>query len=119
MDANSSTRNIAKVVAPKLPKHLPALNGAALASHDIATQGRITNENLSGRMLEYFSVKEVIFRNVCLAQTRFLAPKLDDVRFENCDLANSEWSKLIAHRIEFTGCRMDGFTIPEAHCQDI
>jgi len=112
-------RKVDTIIAPKLPRHLPALDGAALMSHDIVDQGRLANENLAGLTLEFCAVKHVVFRNVCLAETRFLAPRFDDVRFENCDLANAEWTHLIAHRIEFIGCRMDGFTTPEAHWQDI
>lgn len=121
MSAESVTRKAATLAsaAPKLPRHLPALPAAALASHDIVAHGKMANEDLTGQALAFFGVQRVLLRNVCLAETCFTAPKLDDVRFEGCDLANAEWTKLIAHRVEFVGCRMDGFTLPEAHCQDI
>ena len=101
------------------PRGLPPLAGAALASHDEFAHAKIVGEDLAGRNLEFFGLKEVLMQGVCLAGTRFVAPRLDTVRFEACDLANAEWSRLIAHRVEFIGCRLDGFSIPEAFVQDV
>jgi len=101
------------------PRSLPPLAGAALASHDQFEHAKMVGEDLAGRHLEFFGLKEVLMQGVCLAGTRFVAPRLDTVRLEACDLANADWSRLIAHRVEFIGCRMDGFSIPEAFVQDV
>lgn len=100
-------------------RSLPVLDGQDLAGHEEYIHGKIINANMTERQLDLVIFKEILFAGTTLAGTRFVAPRFDTVRLENCDLANAEWPRLIAQRIEFVGCRMDGFTIPEAFARDV
>ncbi len=80
---------------------------------------RLTNQNLADQTAEHIRFKGSWFKQVSLEQTRFLAPKLSDLRLENCDLANAVWERAVLQRVELLGCRMTGFKAIEAHFQDV
>lgn len=98
---------------------LPALAAQDLSDQEEYVHGKLVEVDMADRQLDFAVFKEILFAGAGLARTRFQAPRLDTVRMENCDLANAEWPRLIAHRVEFVGCRMDGFTIPEAYLRDV
>lgn len=106
---------------PRLPKNLSSTLAADELIQDEGeySQLRLTNQNWAAQTTEHLSFKSSWFKQVNLEQTRFLAPKLIDLRLENCDLANAAWEKALLQRVEILGCRMTGFKAIEAHFQDV
>ncbi|MCX6046206.1 MAG: pentapeptide repeat-containing protein [Chloroflexi bacterium] len=107
--------------SPRLSKNLSSTLAPDEQIQDEGEYGhlRLTSANLAGQTAEHVTFKSSWFKQVSLEQTRFLAPKLSDLRFDNCDLANAVWERALFQRVEILGCRMTGFKTIEAHLQDV
>src|SRR6476620_3034945 len=73
---------------------------------------------LANQAAVQITVKSVWFKQAALWQMRLSAPQMSDLRFENCDLANTLWENASVRRMEMIGCRITGFKTVETHFQD-
>jgi uncharacterized protein YjbI with pentapeptide repeats len=117
----SQATSIKPIPPPQLPPNLsplPLPHGSFVDDEEYA-DGRLSSAILVGQQAANFHLERIMFRATTLQQTRFLAPRLRDLRFDECDLANAEWERADGLRIEWRDCRLTGFTAAESHWQDV
>ena len=108
------------VKAPRLPKVLPP----AETPRDLPADGETCagveyqGTDLAGSVVARPHFDTAIFTKVSATGARFDHPRMEDVRFSDCNLSNALWPNLICTRAEFIGCRMTGFIALEAEFSD-
>jgi uncharacterized protein YjbI with pentapeptide repeats len=117
----SENKKSAPSQAPKLPAALPSLvlQNERLEDDEEYAEARLAGVVLAGQSAANLRLRQLLCKGVSFNQTRLLAPRLIDVRFEDCDLANANWERASAHRVEWVRCQLVGFTAAEAHWQDV
>jgi uncharacterized protein YjbI with pentapeptide repeats len=105
---------------PKLPATLPplVLRNERLEDDEEYAEARLAGVAVAGQSAANLRLRQLLCKGVSFNQTRLLAPRLSDVRFEDCDMANASWERASAQRVEWVRCQMIGFTAAEAHWQD-
>ena len=106
---------------PRLPAKLPALDLAGQVPQDFEEycEGQFTQLDWARQVAENVTFETLRCRSVNLAATQFFGPRINDVIFHECDLANADWPRLIMHRCQMESTRLTGFTATEGHLQNV
>lgn len=99
--------------------HLPSTHVDHLLHDETYADTRWAQTNLAAQSAEYAAFVRLHMDGVRLHTTQLTAPKLTDVRLNECDLANAVWPQAIVHRTKFVGCRLIGFQALESYFQDV
>jgi uncharacterized protein YjbI with pentapeptide repeats len=95
------------------------LRNERLEDDEEYAEARLAGVVLAGQTAANLRLRQLLCKGVSFNQTRLLAPRLTDVRFEDCDMANASWERASARRIEWIRCQMIGFAAAESHWQDV
>ena len=106
---------------PSLPAKLTAtkLSAVFFKSYEEYSALRFEQGHFAGQKAEYLVLQQVEFQNINLDDSLLYAPRLTDVRLNECSLANTNCERMIAHRMEVFGCRLIGLNVTEGHFQDV
>lgn len=104
------------IKAPRLPKVLPLAELLRDLPADGESYARMEYQHLdiAESTISRLHFEEVVFTQLIATGTQCDFLRAEDVRFAGCNLANAAWPNLSCVRIEFTGCRMTGFSTLEA-----
>ena len=110
-----------KVLRPKLNNNLDQIelyreNITDEADFSFAIVSDCSLEKLDANKIAF---KQVIFKNVIFNEIVFRCIDLVDIRFENCDLSNVDFSEGSLHRVEFINCKIIGINLSEATLRDV
>ena len=110
----------ARVEPPQLPS---PENVQALDESGFEEDGTYQNLELSDDDLGTLDVRNLTIENSRFSSMMMLGASLDkirltDIRFEKCNLSNSEWTKAALSRVELLGCRITGLSLVEGKSQD-
>ncbi|HAK44291.1 MAG TPA: hypothetical protein DCM59_18395 [Clostridium sp.] len=75
--------------------------------------------DMSNEGASHVEVSEAIFKNMNFRDVKFPHIELIDVRFENCDLSNSNLNNGILHRVEMINCKLIGLDLADANLQNV
>lgn len=108
------------IQAPRLPKTLPLAELPRDMPVERETYSGLEYQrlDLAKRVIPRLHFEEVLFTHIVATETNFDHPRMEDVRFVGCNLANATWPSLACARVEFTGCRMTGYVALEAELLD-
>ena len=107
------------IKSPRLPGKAIS-DGGSLPTDQICADASYANLKVSGQNYVKQVAGHVVFTRCHFQSVNFdrvQLPSLDlsDARFDECDLANADWRKVILDRVEFVGCRLLGLRANEAH----
>lgn len=80
---------------------------------------RICDAAFEPKEAECLTFKQTIFQKVLFNETVWRHIDLMNVRFEDCDLANVDFSEGILHRVEFINCKLVGMNLSQATLRDV
>ncbi len=107
---------------PDLPRDLELANDAAqlFANPEVQLSERLVRGlKQESASLKTFHLEACVLQGVALKGAIIEAAKWRDVRFTDCDLANAEIRVIVAHRIEFVGCRMTGLRLGKSEWRNL
>ena len=117
----SESKMASNIKSPKLPSTLPplTLRNERLEDDEEYAEGRLSSVVLAGQTAANLRLRQLLCKGVSFSQTRLVAARLTDMRFEDCDMANASWERTSAERMALLRCQMIGFAAAEAHWQDV
>jgi len=110
-----------RLQAPRLPNRLtltPA-DKVALQDFDEFSDLLLDRPDFTGQQAEHINFNAVHCKQGRWSKSRLRGIRCTDVRFEHCDLANATWEQLNAQRMEWIACQLLGWSVPEAHLQNV
>ena len=115
MSMNESDEKISKIAKPKIVN----LQNGRIDDIYFEDEIMISGMNFCGGMIESVSAESVsieksVFCDVTFRDAMLPRADLSDVKFDHCNLANTNWSRSIIHRVEFVDCNMTGVDFGEA-----
>ena len=98
----NTKKDIVKVAKPKLMRFMEEINSEAI---DIEDEYEMNNISFSDceirtKTADKLKVDGVIFSKMDFKDIFLKSLELTDVRFENCDLSNADFSGAVIHRAE-------------------
>lgn len=108
------------VKAPRIPKRLSI---ATLSQDYFHADEEYVGLRFDGGQMAFAGLERVEFQRTRFEDANLdgsvlYSPKLTDVAFKSCSLANVNFERLIAHRIEFSGCRLLGLNVTDGYFQN-
>lgn len=100
-------------------KNILKFNNSEFVDEEQYENFEINGLNLFGRSFSSFDFRDCLIKNCNFNQVKIKKLSLLNVRFENCDLANLEVEELYIKRSDLLGCRMMGFSSPEAILREV
>lgn len=70
-------------------------------------------------VIENITIESCVFQKIDFTKVRFKAVDLMDVVFEDCDLSNQVFDERLLCRVVFKRCKLVGFSLINAVCQDV
>ncbi len=118
MSRKKSERGIQE---PRLPGNLPELTliQGCLEPEEIYSGGFLSHRALPDQQAGHVTLECVSLTRVDLLRSFLGKARVDDVRFDACDISETDWETAHLNRVQFTGCRMMGLKMIESRLQDI
>lgn len=106
------------------PPSLPAKSTAPLSNLDLADDTEygdfiLSGQSLIGQSFERVTIERSLFKLVRCSALNLAKSKLVDIRFETCDLSNSEFEGGKFTRVEMTDCKITGMHVTNADISDL
>src|ERR1700733_4263304 len=79
----------------------------------------LSNRNLAGQTAPHVIIEGALFQDVAMAAGQMKFLRLTDARFEDCDLANVDWSQSALNRIKIVDCRMTGIKLIDSELKNV
>tara|TARA_B100000965_G_scaffold345281_1_gene315967 strand:+ start:105 stop:761 length:657 start_codon:yes stop_codon:yes gene_type:complete len=110
-----------KVMKPKLINGIErkSIDIIDIEDEDIFKDVYVSDCTIENEAARHVSFNGVVFKNVNFKELELSSLDLTDVRFEDCDLSNVNFSGAIIHRVEFINCKLMGINLSDAALQNI
>ena len=110
-----------RLQAPRLPNRLTLTPAGEVALQDFDEFSDLLLErpDFTGQQAEHIIFNGVHCKQGRWSESRLRGIRCTDVRFEHCDLANATWEQLNVQRMELIACQLLGWSVPEAHLQNV
>jgi uncharacterized protein YjbI with pentapeptide repeats len=108
-----------ELAPPRLPKRAIVFELDAFGDQATYTELLIAEYELGDQVAEFVTFEKTHFKHVTMQRAELRALRLADVRFEACDLADSNWERLSASRVELLGCRLIGLQATDGRAEDL
>lgn len=138
MDSNKSNSKASKVTGKEAGKEpskvttkvtlksptLPSKSTTPLSNLDLADDTEygdfiLSGQSLVGQSFERVTIERSLFKLVRCSALNLAKSKLVDIRFETCDLSNSEFEDGKFTRVEMTDCKITGMHVTDTDIGDL
>src|SRR5215468_6939087 len=118
---NNSAVEITRRAAPALPEELEIVDsGQLFANPNVQlSESLVRGIKLQAPLIKTFRLTSSVLHGVALPDAILETARLTDVRFVDCDLANTKIHAMTAVRVELAGCRMTGLRLGETEWQSL
>lgn len=121
-NSNEAAKTVGKITTK--PPSLPAKSVATLAALDLADDTEygdfvLQAQSIVGQTFDRVTIERAFLKQVRWSTTTLAKSKLVDIRFENCDLSNSEFQDGKFTRVEMVDCKVTGLHITDAEIGDL
>jgi uncharacterized protein YjbI with pentapeptide repeats len=106
------------IAPPQLPKRATAMPLVAIEDQETYENLLIGECELGDQAAEFVTFEATHFKQVMMQRAQLRSLRLVDVRFEACDLSESEWERISSSRIELLGCRLIGLQASDGRVED-
>jgi len=120
--SNETNKVTSKAIVkqPTLPAKATApLNSLELAADTEYGDFLLNGQSLVGQSFERVTIERALFKLVRCSALNLTKSKLVDIRFETCDLSNSEFQDSKFTRVEMVDCKITGLHITDADIGDL
>jgi len=107
------------IAPPRLPKRANVVELDALSDQATYADLLIAEYALGDQVAEFVTFEKTHFKQLTMQRAYLRGLRLEDVRFEACDLADSSWELLSASRVELLGCRLIGLQATNGRIEDM
>jgi uncharacterized protein YjbI with pentapeptide repeats len=104
---------------PQLPKPLPAGSLPTLDDHAETSAVSLSGCDFTAQSAEDLLFEQVSFQRAVFQQTRLARLRWFDVRASGSDFSAAAWDGARLRRAEFSGCRLLGIQLLEAHLEQV
>lgn len=112
---------IFNIEAPRVADNVPKINFEDIYyEEDPSLQdGIIENAFIVDEKIEQMRLLRLIINSTRFLQSSFEKADIMDVRFENCDLSNTNFSESTMHRVTFKNCKLLGIDFTKAYVKNV
>jgi len=107
------------IAPPHLPKRANVVDLDVLGEQMTYADLLLAEYALGDQAAEFVTFERTSFKQMTMQRAHLRGLRLEDVRFEACDLADSSWELLSASRVELLGCRLIGLQATDGRVEDM